>query len=354
MNLNVPFALLLAALVTGSESNSIRAATIQESTRSIGSAQRVYEVRDLLLRFDGDWKGDDLGVQRDWVASGQKAAPATAIAPVEPTTAEREARCEVGGRAILDIVRKQMVPQFKGSENDLRCTASGSLIAVLDAEQHAWLSAFLEGWRNFDGSIEIEVRVIEGPADGLNQLGLVPHAILPDGAALRALDESVKRTRGFDLITTPRLVVLPGQRANLSVTSEVRYVGDWNTVVVEPGEREIDVPLIRVVSEGLSLDVRALPTTKDVFQVDLRIQNCKVRRPIRTATVAIGQTGRQVEVALVESENVKQQLSLLLASGASAVVAGPTASPVSTGPSPAIAKAMILVVTARRVPREKR
>jgi hypothetical protein len=332
---------LAAATFVPQEPGSGRA----PDARRAGEELRVYEVGDILTQLGPDYPAPKLGVVENRVPNESSEAAMKRAAAPEPTPAELEARSAANAALLVDILRRDMQPPLPAKADALRCVATGALMANLTPEQHAWTGSFLQRLRKFDGIVEVEVRVIEGPAGVMQEWGIAPNSVLTNTAALTALEERIKQSSRFDLLVAPRLMVLPLQRASLSTLNDVSFVRDWSVEIVEPDQREIAVPLIGVIHEGLAVDVRAIPIQVDEIRLDLELQQCEVKRPIRTASVPLGRDKHPVEIGLPEAEVSRQKTSLALKSGTSIVLI-----------SPMMGKSteQVLIVSARRVPRNQR
>jgi hypothetical protein len=77
----------------------------------------------------------------------------------------------------------------------------------------------------------------------------------------------------------------------------------------------------------------------------LHVQSAQVRRPLRVVAVSIGAEKKQMEIGLAEAETQKFKGTLLLAPGSSAILRGMGVDN---------DKAIALIVTVRKVPRERR
>lgn len=313
--------------------------------RRAGAELRVYEVGDILAQLGPDYPAPKLGVTEDCVPRDQGESAPTPRPAAEPTAAELEARCVANAKILVDMLRMDVQPRIPDDSDVLRCVAQGALMANLTPEQHAWTGAFLERLRRFEGHIEVEIRLVEGPAGVMEAWGIGPNSVLKDQAAIAALDERIKKSPRFNLLTAPRLAVLPLQRASLSTLNAVTFVRDWSVEIVEPDQQEIAVPRIGLMHEGFAVDVRAIPLGDDEFRIDFHWQNAKVRRPIRTASVPLGKDKHMVEVALPEADVARGEAKVAILSGSAVVLV-----------TPGMEQGMeqMMIVAAKRVPRSQR
>lgn len=307
----------------------------------------LYDVRDLLPGFARDFAAPKLGESRPWRPEErtERAVPADpAIPSREREVEDARSRDERGAKNLMRVLRRHIQPSLVDAAK-LECEPSGMLVAVLTPEQHKWVGGFLQRLREFDGAIHVDTRFVEGRSDVLEELGLLDRTVLGGPDALEKLGPVIQRTSECNLLSAPRITTLPGQLASLSTLEQIRYVQDWSIEKVEPGAREIAVPQIAVLSEGIALEVRVLPVEERTLCVELSVQNSKLKRPIRTSSVKIGTEARPVEIALPEVDVVRFEATVLLADGAAIIVRNPMSDPT---------KSLALIVSARKVAREPR
>ncbi len=102
------------------------------------------------------------------------------------------------------------------------------------------------------------------------------------------------------------------------VGERVSYVKDWRLETVEPGPREIAVPTIESVFDGIEATSRAVPLAADRFGLELSFESSKLERPIPVLTAgASDPTGGRLEIALPKVNKVKLDTKVVLADGAS-------------------------------------
>lgn len=337
----LPIVLALFAAPSTTQRTAIPAAQAPHE----GQVMRLYEVRDLVREFGRDYPAPRLGEMQPWCAVAAGPGKAQAAEVRGPSAAELEAELATGARNFVEVLKRYVEPKFEPASDRLESSASGTLVAHLMPAQHAWVEDFLRRVREFDSYIEIETRFIEAPTSVLESMGLSGTSQLRDANDLAALDALVKATPDCNLLAAPRLTTLPAQRASISAVDEFKFVADWSIEVVEPDKREIAVPLLSVIREGVAVDVRALPLDGGLIALELGLQNAHVRRPVRTVKQTIGKDAREVELTLAEAETVRYDATILLASGASSVV---------VSPFPDATKSVAVVVTARKVAREER
>ncbi len=290
----------------------------------------IYDVADLLARPHIDFEGPKLGEQPH-PAPRSRPAPATPPSN-EPEPSDTSEPLTDGERATRNakllegLVTKYITPRLEQPAETVAATHHGSLFANLRPEQHEWLQKFLDEQRRFDGLIEVEARAFRVQRGALQQLGVESSALLTNETERELFLNGVAKLRpAAEMITCPRLMMLANHRANIAVTTQVSYVKDYSVEVVEPGPKQIVVPQIGVIREGLMLDVRPTPMPGDVVALEFTCEAADVLRPIATSVVRLeADSGREVEIALPEVASAKLTSTVLIAAGASVVVSMPS------------------------------
>lgn len=337
--------LLTCVALSSARAAAQRAPAASTEPAHTGQVTTLFRVGDLLPAFGREFPAPRIGDSMPWRAPVRAEMLERRQARSEPSEAEREAQAAAGARNLAALLRRHVQPQLVESLERIECEAGGTLIVCGTSEQLAWVGACLERLRSFASNIAIDTRIVEGPPTVLAELGLEDHAVLARPEDLAALDSAVQATRACNLLSTPRLVTLPAQRASLSTLDEFKFVADGTVERVEPGAREVVVPELRVIHEGLALDVRALPLEGDLFALEIDLQHARVTRPVRTQKLELAGGAHELEIAMPECQTERFEATLLVRSGSSVVIRAPSLDP---------QKSLALVVTARTVSREAR
>jgi hypothetical protein len=338
--MNAVFALALVSLASAvRQDDGVRVAVSPQVMRA-GQVLEFHEVRDLLADLGKDFEAPALGVPS---VPTVDTVPGSTSTP-ERTEADELAAIEAGGKVLEELVRFHIEPAIGSPNESVRCTKAGTLVANLLPVQQEWVESFLKGLRDFDGYVEVRARFLRAPKGLLKEWKLTPSATLDTQADLDALHARIDANGRFDLLQAPTLVTFPMQRASISTTNSISYVKDWKLEIVEPGRREIADPQVAVILEGIALDVRAVPLPNGLFGLALEVQDCKIERPIATRQLRLGANSDQVvEIGVPDVRTVRFSASVLLASGASAVLTAAGSEP---------DKDLAVIVTARKVERE--
>ncbi len=302
----------------------------------------IYEVRDLVERFTLDVTPPELGVD---VATTRTTVESTTA---EVTDAEKQvreaARFASASKSFEQLLLKLLTPKLGDAPEHLQLSSTGTLVANLRRDQQLWLEEFLQTQRNFDGLIQVEVRLLTLPRGLLGKLGVDSSAMLSSDAHRDALVEQLLSTPDVQSISAPKLQLNANQRANISVLNQVAYVKDYTVEIVEPGRQEIADPQIAAINEGVVLDLRATPLPGQLFVLDLKLHNAQILRPIRTRKIRLSATQpTEVEIGLPEVATVRIVSSVVVRDGASVVLSTPAQD--NEGD-------LALVVTAKRVNRQ--
>jgi hypothetical protein len=169
----------------------------------------------------------------------------------------------------------------------------------------------------------VEARILDVRPD-------VAAALLPspgaDGAQVAFLESEdaarlVRRPAAeVEVLTAPRLTVLDGQRANVSILSDVSYVQDFEVEVTSGGQ--IATPIVATVKEGVVLDVEPSLDAEGHVRLVATVTVSDVARPIPEMKTRIGEKGPEVTIQLPEVRVARSRFDVRLPHGAAALVGG--------------------------------
>jgi hypothetical protein len=217
--------------------------------------------------------------------------------------AQRRKQVESIATGLLETVRSQLTPPLTAPEHALDL-GTGELALVGLPEQHRWLEGFLAGAATFEGLIDLQARLYQ-----------VPQGKLPEeftgGQSGRALarDEAQRLIAWLDAhdpkpTHAPRTVTFPFLESRLAVVDEIPYVGDYEIKVLPGQDAEIVDPVVRVAEDGLHLDLRCIPTGATGLDLQLRLDNSRVRQPIESTELVLRSGFPPVTVQLPEITHV--------------------------------------------------
>lgn len=255
--------------------------------------------------------------------------PARALVFMEELEAYELARERASQHAALlhKAMSKHMTPALSKPDEELLRVDSSSILLLGTSAQHQWAKQFLELQREDQGMLDVAMKLYTVPAGAMETLGVVGSAELLTGAESRFLEQRLAATDGVERVSAPRILTLPRQEAHLSVLNQIAYVRDYELVVVEPGGIELADPVVDVIEEGVNVILQAVAIEKRaegfVYAVEVDFHSSSVERPIPTVTREIGAGRHPVEIGLPVRTEVGLSSSLLLGSGAVAVLVTP-------------------------------
>jgi len=183
----------------------------------------------------------------------------------------------------------------------------GTLVVNASAEAHARIAERLKELRHdLGGIVSLEVRVVR-----LHAGAEVPASLAGDEVTA-FVDAQVERD-----LAAPRLTCYEGQRANVSVLSQVSYVSDFDFRV--EGASVIADPVVDVLNTGMIADLRASVAGEGTVQVALTAAFTEVSDPIPTMKLRLP-FGEAVEIQVPETTTRKLTRVVTCPAGRVAVV----------------------------------
>ena len=137
---------------------------------------------------------------------------------------------------------------------------------------------------------------------------------------LELILRAVSKSERIETVTTPRLIVNNGARANLAVLNQVAYVQDFNVQIAQAAS--IADPIIRVIQDGVILDVRPVVSADRRFiTLELRPTIAQLKRPIIEQPTTLG-TQNSVTIQLPEVEIQRVRTSIPIPDGSTVLLGG--------------------------------
>lgn len=181
---------------------------------------------------------------------------------VEPFTGATDARTL---DPLLEMARRKL--GFQAGDERLQ-VEGGSLKTLLTNGERMKLSRFLGFQRlQLRHMVRLESKLytgdaIEGAPDDAMHTSIYGPGTEP---------EDLPFTGQVWSLSSPKMVILPGNTSELRVSNEVAYVSRYDVVEhVQPGDQRLEVPVIEKDWDGLRLRGRALWYAED--QVEVRIE----------------------------------------------------------------------------------
>lgn len=189
-------------------------------------------------------------------------------------------------------------------------------------EAQSWVESFLATQREAALSMyDARVRIVEFegelPVDLLPEPG--PSHVLPDEDARGAFLTRMEDARA-DVLTSPRVVVLPRQRASITVQEQVAYVKNYVLRIFEPGAQVLADPEVDTISEGIELELGVTPLGGGRLGLDLEATLSHVERPIATRSVTLAPDIPEVQISSPVCRELRLGGLLQLEPGSSSVL----------------------------------
>lgn len=298
-----------------------------QSPEAIGRTLELTDVRDL-LRADVDVPEFAIGAlkaNRPVKATATPKPPAASAEATHPPS-HRDDPAAIAERAaaLQELLELWVRPALDKGQDVVKVTGDGTLIANLTAPQHAWVSRFLALQRDPSSMIDTRFRILSGPRGCFERHLPAAETRFLTQAEAEALLGEVTRDARAEIVSSPSILGFPRRRSYISVLNQFNYVKDWSLEIVEPGHREIAVPELGTVQEGLIVEVRAVMVEATRVGLEISLSQSKLAQPIATAKVPLGRDGQEVEVGLPEVTKVDLTTQLALESGHWALFAAPS------------------------------
>lgn len=286
---------------------SVGSTTPRVSAEQPERSQRVLDVRDILA---------------EGAAARDFTSPLT-VDRADGRVVRSELEEEAAG--LQELVERFIEPTLERDRDRVEVTSGGSLVATLTADRHAWLDRFLDEQRRTPGMADIQFQFVAGPRGAFDELVVSANA----RGEISKQQADLLTTRGraggmFEIVHSPRMVVLPRQKASMSVLDEVAYVKDWTIEVVEPGHQTIAAPQVDVAQDGIAVDLRAVALADGRVGAYLEIAQAELERPIATTKVRLPMDPpREVEIARPAVTTMRLRVPLALPRGSTAILRAP-------------------------------
>lgn len=218
------------------------------------------------------------------------------------------------GTDMTVLRRGERVVAGLGGERDSVFVASdGTLVAHVSADRHAWLDQFLAAQREISDLVSLKFTFVTSDEKAFDTLFRDSAVAMLAKADADAALEQLKRDTAANILQSPKVLVFPRQRAQISTVEELAYIKDWKVVLVEPGSTAIADPQIDVVRDGFDIDARAVFVDPEHVGVEVSIAHSQVNRPIATKKITLGLPGMsEVEVGVPDVTRVSLESRLLI------------------------------------------
>ncbi len=145
----------------------------------------------------------------------------------------------------------------------------------------------MQGTTKSDQQVLITVRVLRLSAgvarELLGEAGTIGAGSLAS-SQMEALLTAAK-ARGFDLLTSPRVLVLDGQRSRIEIGNSVAFISGF-TLTGKDHSRLAD-PVVETLTDGVVLDIRPEIKPQNEIDLSLAMRISEVQKPIAQTRVKV-------------------------------------------------------------------
>ena len=206
--------------------------------------------------------------------------------------------------SLLASIREMISPALEEGIQRIELLGGGSLALVGTPAQHHWLEEFLQNARRFDGLIDVQAHIFVLEPGRLDQLSRVRSGEVLERDQVVTLLGALKLAE-VDAVTSPRITAFPFQQASLSVVDQLAYIKDYKLVVLPDEDAEVADPVVDVVSSGVEMTIRGIPSLNDELNIFAQLQYSTLERPISTFETTLGASSHPVRIQLPEVTRVK-------------------------------------------------
>jgi len=188
-----------------------------------------------------------------------------------------------------DTIREHVNPSLVQGLDEIQAVSGGTLVVTGTAQHHDWIRTFLDLQR--DEPLQfllINSSYLRGKGMHFKGAGFDgPSQVWESEGQLTNALATVSATEGVELVTAPKLMVLPTQHAEMSILKQMAYVKSYEVVYVHPGPVAIADPVIDVIHEGFVFDLTAIQVEPGLYALNLNFERSEIERPIPTKEVKV-------------------------------------------------------------------
>ncbi|MCA9000458.1 MAG: hypothetical protein KDB61_00950 [Planctomycetes bacterium] len=227
----------------------------------------------------------------------------------------------VATQELVDVLLDVMDKRKRGLES-IEVESGGHMVVKGAPLAHEYTRDFLAAQRQSPTELLLKMTLVEIPTGHLTEFGVQgSSATFNSPAEFAALLKRMGQSEEVTMVSAPQVLLQPRGRANISTSNKVSYVSDYVLQIVEPGNMEILDPVVEVIEEGVSIDVRAVPVPGGVVQFDMAVNFAVLQRPIPTVKTRIRSgKGPEVEISMPEVDHIKLNSVITLPQGSAALI----------------------------------
>ncbi|MBK9973454.1 MAG: hypothetical protein IPP14_01535 [Planctomycetes bacterium] len=176
-----------------------------------------------------------------------------------------------------------MPPQFVPTpESNFQVAYTGAVGAALQPALPD-----MEGSTKSDQQVLITVRVLRLSATVARQLLGEAGTIGASSLATSQMEAllTAAKARGFELLTSPRVIVFDGQRSRIEIGNSVAFISGF-TLTGKDHSRLAD-PVVETLTDGVVLDIRPEVKPHNEIDLSLAMRISEVQKPIAQTRVKV-------------------------------------------------------------------
>ncbi|MFT7676249.1 MAG: hypothetical protein ACI8QC_000218 [Planctomycetota bacterium] len=235
-----------------------------------------------------------------------------ALGLVEPAEVEAALALFVGvqksatstANAIAEAIRVHGLPAFQGN-GAVRVDAAGNLLISGTPAHTAWVDSFLAIQRDSHQQVQIEAILYSVPSGSMDKLGVQRSSQTFKQGPLTKLQAGLQSVVGTETLFMPKVIVSSRQLATISMIEQIAYIKDYELLIVQPGDTEIADPVVDVVEDGVTFDLRAIPLGSGTYAIDVNLLNSDVTMPMATFEATLGSHTTPMTISLPEVKIVR-------------------------------------------------
>jgi hypothetical protein len=226
------------------------------------------------------------------------------------TSADRAARL------LLEAILRHAEPSFEGG-NEVRLEGTSKLLVSATPVHVDWIESFLDVQRSEDRQLDMKVLFCRAPLETAEKLGLKGPQRVLGAVGTAELETELESRPEVQVLSRPRVAVGPRNLAEMQATEQLAYIGDYERVILHPGEREFADPIVDTVEQGVTCKLRALPLGGKTYSLDVDFVHSRIvhMRVFETTFGGSFQDPVEITLPMVATMRAQSRFALDLGQG---------------------------------------
>lgn len=218
---------------------------------------------------------------------------------------------------LLDVMDKR-----KRGLKSIKAEPNGHILVTGAEASHEFVRDFIAAQLASPPVLILKMTLLEVPTGHLAKLGIEGSSTtMNSDQEYQDMLLKFRTSEHATMVTAPQVAMPTRGRSNISTLSQISYVADYVLQIVEPGSMEILDPVIEVIEDGVSIDVRGVPVPGGVVRFDVDVEFSVLQRPIPTVKTRIRSgDGPEVEISMPEVTTIKLNSVITLPEGNAALI----------------------------------